>query len=76
MIGIQESKTINSQLSERYNYISHSKNKIVKVKPIKFRNNKYTLSSVYAEVKETDDVSGFPNNCYYHYFNKIVNISD
>ena len=38
MIGIQESKTINSQLSERYNYISHSKNKIVKVKPIKFRN--------------------------------------
>lgn len=74
VIGIRESRNINSQISERYNYILRDNHKVVKVKPIEFENNKYTLSSVYAEVRETNDTSIFPNNCYYRYFNKVVRI--
>lgn len=74
VIGIRESRNINSQILKRYNYILHDNHKVVKVKPIEFENNKYTLSSVYAEVKETNDISTFPNNCYYRYFNKVVRV--
>lgn len=72
IIGIQNARSFNNQLSMRYSHIKRSKNEVVKLEPIERDNvyNKYSLSSIYWEVTNND--SAFPNNQYYEYFRKKV----
>lgn len=75
ILGYQEAQNFNNQLTARYSYIEHSKNKIVSVRPIKYgKYNKYSLAPVFWEVKPDSSPTTFPNNCYYQYFGKRVKL--
>ncbi len=68
VIGVQDSRYLNSQLNDRYDYIKKNKNKShIKVKPIDIKKSKYTLSDSFFEL--TKDKNYFPNNVYEEYFN-------
>lgn len=73
--GIQESSVLNSQLRARYSYIMHSKTRKLSVDPIRYQNNNYSLSTVYAELTPSRDSKIFPNNCYQVYFGKNVSLN-
>lgn len=64
--GSFEAISFNTMLKERYSYISSRKNKTstIKVQPLNFEYNRYSLSDVYFEL--TDNPNNFPNTCYEH----------
>lgn len=70
--GIQESDVLNNQLRARYSYIMRSKSKEIRVEPVHYINNNYSLSTAYAELTSPRDSQAFPNNCYQVYFNRSV----
>ena len=70
--GIQESNVLNNQLRARYSYIAQSKTKEIRVEPVYYKDNNYSLSTAYAEVTPSKNFQVFPNNCYQVYFNKNV----
>lgn len=74
--GVKQSKNFNDQLKARHSYIEKGKDKVVKVNPIVYDNNNYSLSSSYSELTSSENVQEFPNNCYEVYFRKNVSLKN
>lgn len=71
LYGVSESMKFNSQLNERYSILEHSKkNQVIKLPPIQYEKNRYTLSGSYVEL--TPDKDAFPNYDYKWTFNQYV----
>lgn len=73
--GIQELNVLNNQLRARYSYIAQSKTKEIRVEPVYYKDNNYSLSTAYAEVTPSKNFQVFPNNCYQVYFTPFVKLS-
>lgn len=74
--GVEQSKNFNGQLKARYSYIEKHKDKIVKVNPLVYKNNNYSLSTSYSELTSSGNIQEFPNNCYEVYFRKNVSLKN